>query len=439
MDSHIGWQIVLQLVLIALNAIFACAEIAVISMDDARIEKLAQSGSAGGKRLRKLTSQPASFLATIQVAITLSGFLGSAFASDSFATMLTDWAITTWPGVNATVVHNIAVVIITLVLSYFTLVLGELVPKRVAQRNPERIALAISGLITTISKVFRPIVWLLTVSTNGVLRLMRIDPNAEEESVTEENIRMMVDVGSEKGTIDDDEKEFIQNVFEFDDLSAGEIATHRTDVDMLDLADEPSDWEELMTRTRHFYYPVCREDADNIVGIIEFRDYLMLKDRTRENVERIIRPAYFVPDGVKADVLFKNIRAAADKFAIVLDEFGGFEGIITLNDLIGQLVGDLSDEAPDIVKLNDTTWRISGTALLDDISSELDVHIDEEDSDTLSGLIFSRLGSIPEDGTKFEIDIDRMHISVTNVEDHRVISADITILPKPEMDEDDDE
>ena len=439
MDSHIGWQIVLQLVLIALNAIFACAEIAVISMDDARIEKLAQSGSAGGRRLRKLTSQPASFLATIQVAITLSGFLGSAFASDSFAAMLTDWAIITWPGVNATVVHNIAVVIITLILSYFTLVLGELVPKRVAQRNPERIALAISGLITTISKVFKPIVWLLTVSTNGVLRLMRIDPNAEEESVTEENIRMMVDVGSEKGTIDDDEKEFIQNVFEFDDLSAGEIATHRTEVDMLDLADEPSDWEELMIRTRHFYYPVCREDADNIVGIIEFRDYLMLRERNRENVEKIIRPAYFVPDGVKADVLFKNLRAAADKFAIVLDEFGGFEGIITLNDLIGQLVGDLSDEAPDIVKLNDTTWRISGTALIDDISGELDVHIDEEDSDTLSGLIFSRLGSVPEDGAKFEIDIDRMHISVTNVEDHRVLSADITLLPEPEKDEDEDE
>ena len=439
MDSHIGWQIVLQLVLIALNAIFACAEIAVISMDDARIEKLAQSGNAGGRRLRKLTSQPASFLATIQVAITLSGFLGSAFASDSFAAMLTDWAIITWPGVNATVVHNIAVVIITLILSYFTLVLGELVPKRVAQRNPERIALAISGLITTISKVFKPIVWLLTVSTNGVLRLMRIDPNAEEESVTEENIRMMVDVGSEKGTIDDDEKEFIQNVFEFDDLSAGEIATHRTEVDMLDLADEPSDWEELMIRTRHFYYPVCREDADNIVGIIEFRDYLMLRERNRENVEKIIRPAYFVPDGVKADVLFKNLRAAADKFAIVLDEFGGFEGIITLNDLIGQLVGDLSDEAPDIVKLNDTTWRISGTALIDDISGELDVHIDEEDSDTLSGLIFSRLGSVPEDGAKFEIDIDRMHISVTNVEDHRVLSADITLLPEPEKDEDEDE
>ena len=439
MDSPIGWQLVLQLVLIALNAIFACAEIAVISMDDARIEKLAQSGSAGGMRLKNLTSQPARFLATIQVAITLSGFLGSAFAADNFAELLTDWAVKNWPGLNTTAVDTASVILITLLLSYFTLVFGELVPKRLAQRNPEKIALRISGLITTISLIFKPIVWLLTVSTNCVLRLMRIDPNEEEESVTEENIRMMVDVGSEKGAIDDDEKEFIQNVFEFDDLTAGEIATHRTDVEMLDLTDEPAEWEELMTRTRHAYYPVCREDPDDIVGVIEARDYLMLNERSRENVEKHVKPAYFVPDGVKADVLFKNMRTGSHKFAVVLDEFGGFEGIITMNDLLEQLVGDLSNEAPDIVKLTEDTWRISGTALIDDIAHELDVHIEDEDSDTLSGLIFSQMGSVPRDGAKFEIDIDRLHISVTNVQEHRVISADVKLMPAPEKDEEEEE
>ena len=439
MDSPIGWQLVLQLVLIALNAIFACAEIAVISMDDARIEKLAQSGSAGGMRLKNLTSQPARCLATIQVAITLSGFLGSAFAADNFAELLTDWAVKNWPGLNTTAVDTASVILITLLLSYFTLVFGELVPKRLAQRNPEKIALRISGLITTISLIFKPIVWLLTVSTNCVLRLMRIDPNEEEESVTEENIRMMVDVGSEKGAIDDDEKEFIQNVFEFDDLTAGEIATHRTDVEMLDLTDEPAEWEELMTRTRHAYYPVCREDPDDIVGVIEARDYLMLNERSRENVEKHVKPAYFVPDGVKADVLFKNMRTGSHKFAVVLDEFGGFEGIITMNDLLEQLVGDLSNEAPDIVKLTEDTWRISGTALIDDIAHELDVHIEDEDSDTLSGLIFSQMGSVPRDGAKFEIDIDRLHISVTNVQEHRVISADVKLMPAPEKDEEEEE
>lgn len=439
MDSPIGWQLILQLVLIGLNAIFACAEIAFISIDDARLEKLAQSGERRGRRLRELTSEPARFLATIQVAITLSGFLGSAFAADNFAALLTGWVASVWPGVSISVVNNVSVVLITLILSYFTLVLGELVPKRVAQRNPEKVALAMSGMITAISKLFKPIVWLLTASTNGVLRLMRINPDEEEASVTEEGIRMMVDVGSEKGAIDPAEKELIQNVFEFDDLDAGEIATHRTDVEMLCLEDEPEEWENLMSRTRHSYYPVYRDDADDIVGVIEAREYLLLKKRDRESVEKLVKPAYFVPDGVKADVLFKNMRASANRFAIVLDEFGGFEGIITLNDLVGELVGDLSNEAPDIVKLGENRWRVSGTALVDDIASELDIHIEEEDSDTLSGLIFSRLGTIPKDGSRFDIEIGRMQVTVTDVQEHRVISADITVLPEPEPEDEDDQ
>lgn len=439
MDSPIGWQIILQLVLIGLNAIFACAEIAFISIDDARIEKLAQSGDRRGRRLKNLTSDPARFLSTIQVAITLSGLLGSAFAADNFAALLTDWVVATWPDANVSAVNSVSIVVITLILSYFTLVLGELVPKRVAQRNSEKVALAMSGMITAISKAFKPIVWLLTASTNGVLRLMRIDPDEDEESVTEEGIRMMVDVGSEKGAIDPAEKELIQNVFEFDDLAAGEIATHRTDVEMLCLEDDPSEWEDLMSRTRHSYYPVCRDDADDIVGVIEAREYLLLKKRDRASVEKLVRPAYFVPDGVKADVLFKNMRASANRFAIVLDEFGGFEGIITLNDLVGELVGDLSNDAPDIVKLSDTRWRVSGTALVDDIAAELGVHIDEDDSDTLSGLIFSRLGTIPKDGSRFDIEIGRMQVTVTDVQEHRVISADITVLPEPEPENEDNE
>ena len=173
--------------------------------------------------------------------------------------------------------------------------------------------------------------------------------------------------------------------------------------------------------------------------MIEARDYLMLNERSRENVEKQVKPAYFVPDGVKADVLFKNMRTGSHKFAVVLDEFGGFEGIITMNDLLEQLVGDLSNEAPDIVKLTDDTWRISGTALIDDIAHELDVHIEDEDSDTLSGLIFSQMGSVPRDGAKFEIDIDRLHISVTNVQEHRVISADVKLMPAPEKDEEEEE
>ena len=233
MENSILFMILLQVFLILLNAVFASAEIAVISINDAKLARMAAEGDKRAVRLARLTSQPARFLATIQVAITLSGFLGSAFAAENFSDGLVNWLVSLGVGVPAATLDAIAVVIITLVLSYFTLIFGELVPKRVAMRKAESLALGISGLISAIAKLFAPIVWFLTASTNAVLRLLGIDPNAEEETVSEEEIRMMVDVGSQKGTIDHEEKQFIQNVFEFDDLTAGEIATHRTDLTIL--------------------------------------------------------------------------------------------------------------------------------------------------------------------------------------------------------------
>ena len=226
MENSILFMILLQVFLILLNAVFASAEIAVISINDAKLARMAAEGDKRAVRLARLTSQPARFLATIQVAITLSGFLGSAFAAENFSDGLVNWLVSLGVGVPAATLDAIAVVIITLVLSYFTLIFGELVPKRVAMRKAESLALGISGLISAIAKLFAPIVWFLTASTNAVLRLLGIDPNAEEETVSEEEIRMMVDVGTQKGTIDHEEKQFIQNVFEFDDLTAGEIATH---------------------------------------------------------------------------------------------------------------------------------------------------------------------------------------------------------------------
>ena len=247
-------SIIIQVVLIALNAIFACAEIAVISMNDARLSKLASEGNKRAIRLEKLTSQPARFLATIQVAITLAGFLGSAFAADTFSEPLVTWIVSLSPDALAKytgVFDAVSVVVITVILSYFTLVFGELVPKRVAQNNPEKIALGISGLVSFIATVFSPIVWVLTVSTNGVLRVLGIDPNADQEEVTEEEIRMMVDAGSEKGAIDEEEKEIIQNVFEFDDLAIEELATHRTNVTLLWMDETPEQWEQTIHESRH--------------------------------------------------------------------------------------------------------------------------------------------------------------------------------------------
>ena len=233
--------ILLQLILIALNAVFACAEIAVLSINEMKLERMAQQGDKRAGRLFALTREPARFLATIQVAITLSGFLGSAFAADNFSEPLVDWVLSLGVALPRATLDTIAVVLITLILSYFTLVFGELVPKRVAMKRPEDIGLRISALVYAISRIFKPLVWMLSVSTNAMLRLLGIDPDEADEAVSEEEIRMMVDAGSEKGAIDQQEREFIENVFEFDDLTAKDIATHRVEAVILYLEESMED------------------------------------------------------------------------------------------------------------------------------------------------------------------------------------------------------
>lgn len=436
MQNSIVFMIVLQVVLIALNAVFACAEIAVISMNDNKLAKMASEGDKRALRLARLTNQPARFLATIQVAITLSGFLGSAFAAENFSEVLVNLLVKAGVSIPSDILDPLSVVIITIILSYFTLVFGELLPKQIAMRKAEPLALAMSGLISGISKVFAPLVSLLAFSTNTILRLFGIDPNAEDDEISEEEIRMMVDVGSEKGTIDRDEREFIQNVFEFDDLSAEEIATHRTDVVMLDLEDDMGEWKDTIYNTRHTLYPVCQESADNIVGILNAKDYFRLEDKSRESVmKHTVRPAYFVPDTVKADILFRNMKKERQTMAIVLDEYGGMTGIVTINDLVEQLVGEFGD-AHDveviamIERMDENTWKIHGSALLEDVSDAIGVALDDEEFETFNGLVFHAMGSTPKEGANIEVETEQLHIQVIKIENHQVESAIVHVLPK---------
>ena len=430
MKDSVWLSLLLQLILIICNAIFACAEIAVISMNDNRLAKLAAEGDKRAVRLARLTSQPARFLATIQVAITPSGFLGSAFAADNFSDGIVDWLIGLGVKISPNTLNTIAVVLITLILSYVTLIFGELVPKRVAMRKAEKLSLAISGLVSFISKLFAPIVWLLTVSTNAILRLVGIDPNEKDEEVSEEEIRMMVDVGSEKGVIDAEEQMMIQNVFEFDDLSVEEFATHRTDMVVLWEDETVEQWNETIRESRHSLYPVCGETADDVIGVLNAKDYFRLEDRTRENILReAVRPAYFVPQSIRADVLFRQMKKTRNHFAVVLDEYGGVQGIVTMNDLLEQLVGDLDDdigmpeEPGEIEQLDESTWRILGTAPLDDVAEQLHVTLPTEEYDTFGGFVFGSYGSVPDDGTQFEIDACGLHIKVVEIAEHRVEQA----------------
>ncbi len=435
-------RLLLQLILIALNAVFAAAEIAVISMNDAKLAALAAAGNKKAVRLARITSTPAKFLATIQVAITLSGFLGSAFAADYFADLLVE-SLGGSIRIAEGTLRTICVVLITLVLSYLTLVFGELVPKRIAMKRAESLALGISGLLSFISKVFAPLVWLLSASTNLALRIFGIDPNEQDPTVTEEEIRMMIDAGSEKGTIDEEEKELLQNVFEFDDLTAGEIATHRTDVAILWM-EEPDEWEQTIIQSRHTIFPVCEETVDNIVGVINAKDFFALRGkRDKNSLKSILKQPYLVPESVRADVLFSNLKKKREQFAIVLDELGGMEGVVTITDILECIVGDFDEDTlaendgqPDIVQKGENLWQISGQTPIDEVCEALDVEISDEDFDTFGGYVLSILGEIPEDDTSFTIEDEKnLLITVTSVKEHRIEMTEVQKIAPPAEEE----
>jgi putative hemolysin len=430
-EGSLWGPLVLQFILLFINAIFASAEIAVISMNDNRIAKLMLEGDKRAIRLSKLTDNPSQFLSIIQVAITLAALLGGAFAAENFASRLTGLLINIGVNIPFSVLNSVSVVLITLLLSYITLVMGELVPKRIAMKNAERLALSLSGLLYFISKLFAPVVWLLTVSTNGILKLLGIDPNETDDEVTEEDIRMMVDVGSEKGSINESEKEMIQNVFEFDNKTAEEVMTHRTEAVILWLDETEEEWDKKISESRHSRYPVCDGSADNVIGVLHVKEYYTIEDKSRENImKKAVKPAYYVPETVRTDVLFQNMKKSRNHFAVVFDEYGGMSGIITMNDLLEQIVGDIDDdyltpEEEEIKKIDDNTWRIKGSAYLDDVSKELGVSLPDEDFDTFGGLVFGILGIIPEDGSTLELEEYGLRIVITEIKGRRLETATV--------------
>ncbi|MBR5514510.1 MAG: HlyC/CorC family transporter [Ruminococcus sp.] len=426
-------QIILQVVLIAMNAVFACAEIAVIQANSTKIDKMADEGNKKARKLQKLTSEPARFLATIQVAITLSGFIGAAFAADNFADKLI--LLTNQMGFEdyAEMLRPVAVVVVTLILSYITLVFGELVPKRAAMKNPEKLALSMAGGIGIIQQFFAPVVWMLNISTNGILRLMGINPETEEETVTEEEILMMSDAGAEKGTIDEDDNRIIKNIFEFDDLTAEQVCTHRTDVVMLWADDSVETWEKTIHRTRHSLFPICGESVDNIIGILNAKDYFRLEDKSRENImKQAVREPYFVHETMKADVLFAQMKKrGAHHFAIVVDEYGGMTGIITVTDLVEELVGEFDDDEmntpePVLKSIGENRWIVPGITDLEEVNEALDIKLPVDEYNTFGGYVIAGLGEIPKDGLTAELDCDDLHIEVLKIYHHRVELCRVT-------------
>ena len=427
--------LLLQLVLIFLSACYAAAEVALLSLNATKLHHDAEEGDPTAAKLLRITDAPARTLSTIQVCITRFGFLGSALAATQFAPRLAGAILSAGAGIDADVLNVLCVILITFLLSYLTLCLGTLVPKRLAMKNPEAIARRSLLLLEVSAVIFRPFVMLLNAATHGILRLCGIDPNAAEDEVTEDDIRMMVDIGGENGAIEEAEKEMIENIFEFNNSTAEEVMTHRTDVTSIWVDDTEDEILRTICDSGLSRFPVYNENMDDIIGILNTRDFLLnAQSDNPKSLRALLREAYFVPETVQADQLFRNMQVKKIHMAIVVDEYGGMSGIVTMEDLLEEIVGNIYDEfdkqtEAEIVRAGDNTWRISGSTPLKDVNDALDLSLPEdEDYDTLGGLIFSQFTTIPQDGSTPDLDCFGLHIHVEKLEDHRVETALVTKL-----------
>lgn len=418
-------QIVILVVLILLNAYFAASEIAFISINDTKIEKQVKEGNKKAKQIQKMLKNPSEFLATIQIGITLAGFLSSAFASDAFADILAPALYKIFPMISIQVFKGISIVLITIILSFFTLVFGELVPKRLAMKYYEKIAFSSIGVIRFLSIITLPFVKVLSAVTNFISKLFGISEN-EEEVVTEEEIKMMIDEGEEKGTIQQEEKEMIHNIFEFNDITVSEVMTHRTDVYAIEMDSEINDIIKELDDYKYSRIPVYEETIDNIKGILFVKDLLKyLHGKKAIKIKNIMREAYFVSENKPINELFKNLQKNKMQMAIVVDEYGGTAGIVTMEDLLEEIVGNIFDEYDDFendyTKIDDNTFLINGSVSINDLKKILKIDLPEGDYETLSGYLIDLLGRLPKDNETPIIETKQVNYKIEKSEDKRIV------------------
>ena len=445
MEGHLGRQLFIVLLLILVNAFFAAAEIAVISLNDAKVRHEAEDGDKQARPLLKLVDSPTQFLSTIQIAITLAGFLASAFAADTFSDRLVAWLVGSrgWQ-VDPHLLNTVSLILITLVLSFFTLVLGELVPKRIAMAKAEKVTRLTAGPVLAAGVLFRPFVWLLSVTTNGLLRLLNIDPSDNAEQVSEEEIRLMVDIGEEKGAIETAEKEMIENIFEFNNITAEDVMVHRKDMVVVWLDDTDDEIMRLICESGLSRFPVFGEDVDDVRGVLRTREYLInAQSKQPKPLLELVAPAFLVPETVAADDLFRDMQARKEHMAIVVDEYGGTSGLVTMEDLLEEIVGNIYDEFDQeeekvLQELKDGWWRASGSCEIEQLRETVGLSLPEdgeEEFDTLGGLIFSCMNEIPADGSRPQLTAYGLEIQVEEIADRRVEWARVRRLPQPEPEE----
>lgn len=424
-----SWQIILQILFIIICAVLSLAESALISLNDSRLEKLAENGGKKARRLKKLADKPNNFLMSSQTAVKLFEFISAGLASVSFSGKLAEVFENSLPESAAGI---ISVMIILLIMTFLMMTFGEFIPRHLAAENPEKLALRFSGILSAVSVLFMPFVGLMNAVSCGILKIVGVNPENAEETVTEEEILMMSDAGAETGAIDEDENRIIKNIFAFDDMTAGQICTHRTEVFVLWADDDVKVWEEIIHRTRHSVFPVCGESVDNVIGILDAKDYFRIDTKTRENImTNAVREPYFVHENMKADRLFAHMKKNNDDhFAVVVDEYGGMSGIITVTDLVEKLVGEFADDDDEpfekIMKTGISTWTVQGSVTIGEVCETLEIDLPVDRHETFGGYVISVLGDIPKNGEKISVDSDGLHIEILKIKHHRVELCRIT-------------
>lgn len=442
--SDIAGQLLLQLILILLNAFFAATEIAVISLNEKKVKARADDGDKKAIKMMKMIEEPTRFLSTIQIGITLAGFLGSAFAADNFAERLSGFVIRAFDisESHVGIVNTAAVIVITLVLSFFTLVLGELAPKRIAMKNKEKLAEHVCGAISGLAVILRPIIWLLTVSTNGVLRLFGIDPHEKEEPVSEEDIVLMLDAGADEGSLNQNDIEYIKNVFKLDGMTAEDVMTPRRALVLISQDATDEEILEIIETEGYSRIPVYADTTDNIVGILHTRDYLLRHMREGFKLADAMFQPSFVPETAHLDALFKDMQKEHNHIVVVVNEYGETAGIVTMEDILEEIVGEIWDERDEEVeefeKLDDGSYRVLCTANIEDFFERFDLEAAEEpEATTVNGWIIEQIGSIPEVGCRFEY--QNLEITVTRADDLMAQEINVRVHEKPSETESDDE
>lgn len=427
-------QILLQIILIALNAFFAATEIAVISLNEKKVRALAEDGNKKAVKMLKIIEEPTQFLSTIQIGITLAGFLGSAFAADNFAEVLSAAISKAFnlSADNTKIINTVAVVLVTLILSYFTLIFGELVPKRIAMKHKEKLANSVCGIISFLTAVLKPIIWFLTISTNAVLRLVGIDPHEKEEPVSEEDIVLMLDAGADEGSLDHDDIEYIKNVFKLDKMTAEDVMTPRKSV--ISISYDASDKEilDIIEEESYSRIPVYEDNPDKIIGILHACDYLLKRNEKNFDLKSILHTPVFVPETVSLDVLFKDMQTDHNHLAVVVNEYGETSGIVTMEDILEEIVGEIWDERDEEIdefkKIGDNTYKVLCTASLEDFREYFKLEDEEElDVSTVNGWITEITGIIPE--VNYSFDYKNLTVTITKADQFMTHEIKVVVHP----------